>query len=341
MLLQWPPEGLLAVVMALVLIGGHTLQKTAILQPAKLTLLGFVIGIIGTAPIYLLLMPQLDGFAQLALALFPIYFAIAYFLHALPPPHQLTFLRIGVLAIMLLNLEPHQVYDAVGYIDAALSAATGFLIGVAALALVRAATPQEQVRRGIKRLLALLSDAQQGLSDLDRPDIAAALARYEQQLRVEQQALSELLPACYSAQAPHNDNDRILALGDAMQGLVTRFRGLQRARVRWGVALRRQGLGTRLGRQLLKPMVATYQTFVHKLDDPTVPASVAALDAIASDVRAELTRIDAYRHDEPVNADAVYTLTIAGHYLAVIHALRDLAAALDAIDWAAWRQARF
>ena len=341
MLFQWPPEGLLAVVMALVLIGGHTLQKTPLLQPAKLTLLGFLIGIIATAPIYLILMPQLDGFAQLALALFPIYFAIAYFMHALPPPHQLTFLRIGVLAIILLNLEPHQVYDATSYIDAALSAATGFLIGVAALVLVRSATPQEQLRRSIKRLLSLLSAAQQALADLDRSDIANVLARHEQQLRTEQQALSELLPACYSTRAPRNDRDRILALGDAVQGLVTRFRGLQRARVRWGVALRHQGLGTRLGRQLLKPLVSTYEAFKHKLDDPTMPASIVALDAIVHDVRTELTRIDAYQHDVPVNADAVYTLTIAGHYLAVIHALRDLAAALDDIDWAAWRRVHF
>ncbi len=341
MQLQWPPEGLLAVVMALVLIGGHTLQKTPILQPAKLTLLGFLIGIIGTAPIYLVLMPQLDGFVQLALALFPIYFAIAYFLHALPPPHQLTFLRIGVLAIMLLNLEPHQVYDAVGYINAALSVATGFLIGVAAPALVRSATPQEQLRRGIKRLLLVLREAQQTLADLDRPDIAAALARHEQQLRVEQQALAELLPACYSPRVPQNDRDRMLALGDAVQGLVTRFRGLQRARIRWGVALRHQGLATRLGRQLLKPLVSTYDAFMDKLDHPAAPASIAALDAVISDVRAELTRIDAYRHSGPVNADAVYTLSIAGHYLALIHALRDLAAALDDIDWAAWRRARF
>lgn len=338
---QWPPQGLLAVVMGLVLIGGHTLQKTSVLQPAKLTLLGFLIGIPSTAPIYLVLMPQLDGFVQLALALFPIYFGIAYFLHALPSPHHLMFLSIGILAIMLLNLEPHQVYDAAGYINAALSIATGFLIGVTALSLVRGATPQEQLRRGIKRLLAHLSSAQQALSDLDRSDIKAVLGLHEQQLRSELQALSALLPSAYAAAVPQNDRDRILALGDALQGLVTRFRGLQQARVRWGVDLRRQGLGTRLGQQLLAPLVTTYDAFIHKLDHPTAPASVAALDASVCDVRAELARIDAYRHSEQVNADAVYTLTIAGHYIAVMHALRDLATSLDGIDWAAWRRNRF
>lgn len=338
---QWPAEGLLAVVMALVVIGGHSLQKTTLLQPAKLTLLGFVIGIMVTAPIYLLLMPQLDGFIQLALALFPIYFAISYFLFVLPPPHHLIFLRIGILSIMLLNLEPHQVYNGVGYINAVLSAATGFLIGVTALALVRGATPQQQVRRSIKRLLSHLSHAQQRLADLDRPGIASVLAQYDQQLRNEQQALTELLSACYSSQAPQNNQERILVLGDAIFGLVTRFRGLQSARVRWGVALRRQGLGTSLGQQLLTPLVATYDAFKHTLDCPASSATVAALDVCVQDVRRELARIDGYRRSEQVSADAVYTLSIAGHYLALMHALRDLASALNGIDWVAWCRARF
>jgi hypothetical protein len=273
----------------------------------------------------------------LALVLFPIYFTIAYFLHTLQPPYQLTVLRIGILAIMLLNLSPQQSYDAVGYVNTALTFATGFLVGVAALALLRGSTPQQQLRHRIKRLLSHLSAAQRGLADLDAPGFASAVSRSDQQLRVELQGLAELLPSSYTRRAPQNDRDRIQALGDAIEGLVTRFRGLQQARLRWGIQLRRQGLGTRLGQQLLAPLVSTYQAFIDKLDRPAAPASVAALDAMASSVRAELARIDGYRRSEQVNPDNIYTLTIAGHYIAVIHALRDLAAALDAIDWSAWR----
>lgn len=334
---QWPPDGLLAVVMALVLIGGHTLQKTTVMQPARLTLIGFMIGIVATAPIYFLVLPRLDGFFALALVLFPIYFTIAYFLHALQPPYQLTVLRIGILAIMLLNLGPAQTYDAVGYIDTALTFATGFLVGVAALALLRGKTPQEQLRHRIKRLLRHLSTAQRALADLDDPAFASRVSRYDQQFRAELQRLTELLPWSYTPRVARNDRDRIQALGDAVEGLVTRFRGLQQARLQWGVMVRSQGLGTRLGQQLLEPLVSTYQALSHKLDQPAAPASVAALDAIASDVRAELARIDDYRHSEQANHNSIYTLTIAGHYIAVTHALRDLAAALDALDWPAWR----
>lgn len=339
--LQWPPDGLLAVVMALVLIGGHTLQKTSALQPAMLTLLGFLLGIISTAPIYLLLLPRLDGFLALVLVLFPVYFAITYFLHALQPPYQLTALRVGILAIMLLNLEPQQTYDALGYFNTALTFATGLLIAVAALAMVRDSTPQEQLRRRIKRLLSQLSSAQQGLANLKAPGIAAAVSRYDQQLRAELQGLTELLSSAYSPQVPGNDGERIQALGDALRGLVTRFRGLQQARLRWGIGMRRQGLGTSLGRQLLQPFFSTFEAFRDKLDHPTKAASVAALDAITDEVRAELSRIDSYRRSEQVNPDNVYILTIAGHYVAVMHALRELAAALDDIDWAAWRAQRF
>jgi len=106
---QWPPRGLLAVVMALVIIGGQTLQKTTMLEPVKLSLIGFLIGIISAAPLYLLVMPRLTGYFQLALLLFPVYCAITYFLHALSPPYQLVFLRIGIVMTLLLNLEPQQV----------------------------------------------------------------------------------------------------------------------------------------------------------------------------------------------------------------------------------------
>ncbi|WP_200386669.1 FUSC family protein [Thiocapsa imhoffii] len=334
---QWPPLGLLAVVMAVVLIGGPTLKKTEALPSAKLTVLGFVLGILITAPIYLMVMPRLDGFFELALVLFPVYFTITYCLQVLPPPYQSMFLRIGILAIMLLNVEPQQLYSAVSYIDTALSIGTGFLVGVGALALLNGAPPHVQVRHHIKRLLSSLSQAQVALADFGAANFAAAVAHHDQHLRAELQGLSELLPAAYTPRVPHNDHERIEALGDALTGLVTRFRGLQQARLRWGVQLRDQGLGTSLGRQLLGPFVTTYQAFIQKLDHPALPASVAALDAITHDVRRELSRIDGYRHNEQVNPDNLYTLTIAGHYIAVMHALRELAAALDEIDWTAWR----
>ncbi len=158
--LQWPPIGPLGVLMGVVLIGIDTIQNRPELAPAKRVALGTTLGLVLAAPLYLVIMPQLDGFVALALVLFPLFFTTTYFFHALPAPNNLPFTGMTLTLIIMLQLEPRQTYDVLIYLRDAASLLTGFAIALTGLALARPSSPQERLRRCMRALLNTMQRAQ-------------------------------------------------------------------------------------------------------------------------------------------------------------------------------------
>jgi len=347
---QWPPSGFLGVLMGVVLIGIETLQNAPALEPGRRIALGVALGVLITAPVYLLLMPQLQGFAELALVLFPLYFSISYFIHALTPPHNLPFTGMGLMAIIMVSLEPRQTFDAVSYFDTGLSVLTGFAVALIFLSIAQSLPPRERLRRLTLRLLRLLERAQADLADLSQTDFAMRLARHELGLRETLKALDQVAPLAAKAGSTTEAPEQVQALTDALQRLLLTIKGLHRARAPWSGGARARILQTTLGKTLSPVILRTLDGFTLLLERPSArtttstttstTSSTAALDDARRLVVAELERLDQARRsgDETL---AVYTLMIAGHYIAVTHALRNLAASLEAIDWPAWRVSRF
>ncbi len=82
--------------------------------------------------------------------------------------------------------------------------------------------------------------------------------------------------------------------------------------------------------------------FAALLEEPGQPPSLAALDEARGSIQDQLQRIAAETQSAGASATtAVYTLGIAGYYVDVAQALPGFAAALEAIDLAAWRVSRF
>ncbi|NEX16000.1 MAG: hypothetical protein C1943_05020 [Halochromatium sp.] len=347
---QWPPSGFLGVLMGVVLIGIETLQNAPALEPGRRIALGVALGMLVTAPVYLLLMPQLQGFAELALVLFPLYFSISYFIHALTPPNNLPFTGMGLMAIIMVSLEPQQTFDAVSYFDTGLSVLTGFAVALIFLSIAQSLPPRERLRRLTLQLLRLLQRAQTDLADLSQTDFAAQLARHELGLRESLKALDQVAPLAAKARPATGDPEQVQALTDALQRLVLTIKGLHRARAPWSGGARARILQTTLGKTLSPVILQTLEGFSLRLERPSARTSIstttstttstAALDDARRLVVAELERLDQARRSGD-ETPAVYTLMIAGQYIAVAHALRNLAASLEAIDWPAWRVSRF
>lgn len=343
--LQWPPEGVIGLTMVVVVVGIETLANTPVHRRGQRITIGVVAGALLTAPLYFVVMPQLNGFVELALVLFPFYFAILYFFHALPPPRNVPFLGIGLMAILMIQLEPAQTYNAAGYVSEALSILTGLIVGIALIDIAAGKPPRERLRCTLRSLLATLDRALGELADRDRPDFMQTFAQYDQRLRGDLLILAEIVPFAYASHVPGNDQTRIDELLDAVETLCLRFGALQRARARWtDESVGNPGLScprTDFGRRWREAFRATLEGFVRRLDHPGTSASLDALDANRDWVLSEIARIDAQRQGSEQPAGAAYVLAIAGHYIGVARALRTLAEALDAIDWAAWRAARF
>lgn len=343
--LQWPPVGVIGLTMVIVVIGVETLANVPVHRRARRLAIGGAAGALLTAPVYFAVMPQLDGFLALSLVLFVFYYPILYFFHALPPPSNVFFLGAGLMAILMVQLEPTQTYSVAGYFGLALSILTGFIVGITLLGIFGGRSPQEHLRRTLKDLLATLDRALDDLADRNRPDFSGTLVRYEQRLRAELQSLAEIVPMAYAAHTPANDRERIDTLLDAVEMLLIRLDALQRARARWreecGADREHNCPRTDFGRHWRDAFQATLRELLRKLDQPRNPVSLAALDANRDLALSEVARVDALRRGGDPPPGAVYILGIAGHYIGVARGLRTFAEALEAIDWAAWRLPRF
>ncbi|WP_295441888.1 FUSC family protein [uncultured Thiodictyon sp.] len=339
---QWPPVSSLGIMMAVVIIGFETMQNIPAQHPGRRMAGGALAGMLVTAPIYTLVMPRLTGFSELALVLFPFYYAVTYFMHALPSPRQIPFLGMGLMGIIMLQLDPVQTLDLAGWLSMGLSALSGFAIALVLLGIFRGITPQERLRRALRHLLGDLHDATVTLADRGRPDFPRVLGEAEQRLIRGIKELAQVIPRAYAAQVPHNDPERIQALLTAAESAQLRFRALQHARSRWSGGRNRGALRTDLGETYSRAFQAVLRELTALLDDPSHRPTLTVLDDARRHIQDQLQRFEG--HARAAGADAataVYTLGIAGHYVGVAHALRGLAQAMAAIDWAAWRVARF
>ena len=350
--LQWPPVGFLGVLMAVLVIGLDALTALPVRQSAWAAIFGALTGILIAAPIYLLATPRLDGFGELALVLFPFYYAILYLFHALPRPRNLVVLRVAIISLIMLHLAPSQTYDAASYLSVGASVLTGFIAGVALLGVLRGMPPREQLRRRLRDLLRTLDRALADLAEPGRPGFERRVRQHAQSLRAQQQLIAETAPLVHAPHVPQNDPARIQALVDAAEALSIRFRALQRARARWvGAAVQsaRSASADPLADPRAQALAKRWRdTFRGTLDEllaaierPYPRATLKTLDASRARLRADLQALHDCYAPAAAPETALHRLGIAGHYVGVARALRETAAAINAIDWAAWRVPRF
>jgi uncharacterized membrane protein YccC len=349
---QWPPVGMLAVLMAVVVVGIETLVNQPIQQPGRRLALGMLIGILVTAPLYFLVLPRLDGAGALAAVLLPFFWLVLYLFHRAPQPRKTILRGLAIAAVILLQLTPQQQFDGVGWIGAALSMLTGFALGIGVLGIVLGTTPQAMLRRRLGQLLADMQRALTALADPRRPDFAVQVRAHDQAVRTRLSALAEVLPAAYTRAVPQNDAARIGQLFEAMETLAIRFRALQRARLGWrlqaaggsdtaGTVPSLSAPGTRLGARWRGAFATTLAGLSRRIARPYAAVSPGALDALRDTLTQELDRLAAERKAADALDATAYLLAVQGHYVGVARALRQAAAAIDGIDWAAWHAARF
>lgn len=340
--LQWPPAGFLGVLMGVVIVGIETIQNRPAQGIGKRITFGATTGILIAMPIYGLVLPRLDGFFELALILFPLFFAISYCLHALPVPKNLFFTGMGLATIIMLQIEPRQQFDLAAWFGSALSLLTGYWTALTLLAITRPQSPSGQFRRVLTQLLQTMQAAQRDLTDLSQPDFDIKLGQHEHRLRQTLQSLAPLVPYVQSAPGLAASAPKLDTLTLAMESLVVRFRGLQHERARWSGHAKSHLFSTSLGRTLSPAFEETLAQFIGTLSGRAKRATAAPLDQARSAAREELARLEHHRDaHEQSNDGIVYTLVIAAHYIAVAQALRTLADAINAIDWRSWQAARF
>lgn len=227
---QWPPSGFLGALMAVVIVGIDTLTDRPAEQPGHRVFFGALAGALLTAPLYLMVMPHLDGFVELALVLAPFYYTGLYFFHAHDKPHHLPFLGLLMMGLLMPQLAPEQTYSLTGYLNSALSILSGYAIGLVTMGILIGQRPHVRLRHHLQALLHSIASVQGDLAKRSVPDFIHRMQVAEQHQRELLQRLSQVAPLAFDPAVPQNDPARIAALVAAAQSLSIRARALQRAR---------------------------------------------------------------------------------------------------------------
>ncbi len=227
---QWPPARLVEIVMMVVIVGVQIMLEIPAQQPERRLAIGAAAGLLVTATLYVLVLPRLSAFTELALVLFPFYFVITYFMHALPSPRHIPFLGMGLTGILMLQLQPVQSIDVAGWVGVGISVLFGFTIALVPLGIFCGVTPQKQLRRLLRGLFEDLQGVITALADSGRPDFSRVLGETEQRLLPRLKALDQVVSLAYTTRVLHNDPERIRTLHEATESTLLRVRALEHAR---------------------------------------------------------------------------------------------------------------
>ncbi|MDB5777487.1 MAG: hypothetical protein JWP38_3620 [Herbaspirillum sp.] len=200
MVLQWPP-GIIAVGIASLLCTLFAAMDDP--TPVQSVFLTWALVAIPIAAVYVfIVLPEADGFAELALALLPLLTAIGYFM--LIPKYMLRAFSLALLVMALIGLQPAQRPDFIGFANLSLAAFIGTLIAMLVTKLVRVIHPDVSARRLVRA----------GWNELARVSSGAHRPRREQFATLMLDRMTMLAPRLAQARS-----DRWLPLVDTLADL--------------------------------------------------------------------------------------------------------------------------
>jgi uncharacterized membrane protein YccC len=146
MVLQWPP-GIIAVGLASLVCTLFAAMDDP--TPIQSVFLTWTLVAIPISAVYVfIVLPEADGFPELALALLPLLMAIGYFM--LIPKYALRAFTLALLVMALIALQPGQNPDFISFANLSLAAFMGTLIAMLVTKLVRVIHPDVTARRLVR-----------------------------------------------------------------------------------------------------------------------------------------------------------------------------------------------
>lgn len=296
----------------------------------------------GAFPFYILLMPQLSGFPELALAVSAVVFAIVYILHE--PRQALLRTIFAYLFFTLISVTNEQTYNFMHYT----TTATMWLVILSVLAVTEYVPVSHQPERAFLRLLNRFFRSCQFLLQLGRiPQHEYSLVlRWRARLHTYEVVTLPLKLVQWGRSLPPT------ALGTSTPGQVETF--VNRL---WGLSYRIQALlearaahqSSALVREL-RPDIRSWRMGVESiLRGLAVEPESAAYEDLLSRLRATLTRLEA-RIEEALDSTNANSLTpeesenmyrLLSAHRGVSESLVQLTKQAAAVDWERLREARF
>jgi uncharacterized membrane protein YccC len=307
----------------------HLMVARGLLRP-------FILYLPVGAALYLLVMPQLSGYAQLAVMIFAYVFWVQY---SITNPLANVAAIMGF--VMLVSISNEQTYSFVGVASNYLYMLIAVLIVVVCSYLLLSPRPEKMVVRLVRRYL---RSAAFVVSRVATPDGAAesAVGRYLERFHIQQ---LETLPgkvAAWSGQIDRaafagNDTAQVDQLVTNLEGFTYRLQNLIDARSEAGAA----GMTDVFG----KDTAAWREEVAAVLDVLSMRLNAGSFSDLEGRLQAGLTMLDSnFSEDIAQRSDAAVAET-AYHLLSACRGVSTGLAAYvrvaESVDWACWQEERF
>jgi hypothetical protein len=315
---------------------GFAAALTPQLMVARGVLMPFVLYLPVAAALYLLVMPQLSGYAQLAVLIFAYVFWVQY---------SITNPLANIAAIMgfvtLMSISNEQTYSFVGVTSNYLYMLISVLIVVVCSYLLMSPRPEKMVVRLVRRYL---RSAAFVMSRVATPDGVGgtALGRYRARFHAQQLEILPAKVAAWGEQIDHaafstNSKDDVDRLVTSLQGFTYRLLSL--------VEARSDALAAGLSDVFSGAATAWREDGAQLLEDLSMRLTASSISNLGERVQAGLAALESglrehmARRDDSAEMETVYHLL--GACRGVSTGLAGYADAADAIDWACWQEERF
>jgi hypothetical protein len=315
---------------------GFAAALTPQLMVARGVLMPFVLYLPVAAALYLLVMPQLSGYAELAVLIFAYVFWVQY---------SITNPLANIAAIMgfvtLMSISNEQTYSFVGVASNYLYMLISVLIVVVCSYLLMSPRPEKMVVRLVRRYL---RSAAFVVSRVATPEGVGrtVLGRYRARFHAQQ---LQVLPAKVTAWGGQIDHAAFSANGkDDVDRLVTSLLGFT-YRLHSLIDARSEAIAGGLTEVFSGAAAAWREDGAQLLEALSMRLNADSISNLRERVQAGLAALESGLRDHMVQRDDSAEMETVYHLLGacrgVSSGLAGYADAADGIDWACWQEERF
>jgi uncharacterized membrane protein YccC len=293
--------------------------------------------------LYFLIMPQLDGYWQLAPVLIIALFPFCYFMNSFSPATSAMSLASGIWVFELISISQPQSYSFTAFMNGFIGISGGVGLGLLTLAVFSPHAPEQEFK---KQLALFFGKCEKTIKELQ--EYKPWEARGKSILTSIYKELMNNVRLCglWSTmlnydRAEFNDKTKVGSILEAIFELVFRLESFEHARREFkdeSLILSLKDKSDELRRALIEAFLLIKNSVSQGEHIPELPDISDLIERVRADLEGLRDQVTA---DEHIRELAGQVLVVTGSYLALAESIGECRHRVNALDWQAWDQAYF
>lgn len=311
--------------------------------PPRPLLSGLILATAVGSIMFFIVMPQLDGFLQLAPFLMLLFFPFCYKMSNNNPLVAVWGTLVAVFLILFIDVTESQAYSFSGFVNTFIAAGGGFLIGLLTLGLFATRVPEREFR---KQLASFFGTCERTIKELEEdkpwtPHGKSILISGRKELIDHVKTCGLWSNLLKYDRVPANDNDKVISLLAAIAALVFRIESMEQARQEFkdesSISLLRDK-----AKGLSRAVNEAFLLIKNSISEAEQVPDLPDISGLIDQIRVGLEELrEQVKVEENVRELASQVLVVIGFYLALAESIGECRRCVNALDWKAWDQAYF